>query len=221
MSETPPTLNGDQIATIRKMIDEAHSREKLTAAQKWEVALIIGGFTVTAVAVMTFGGAPIVKEAARREASRQANDVYVDRLRQDEDFIEYIRGETSSIPRGTVLISDREDGCPTGWEAATELSGRVIVGVGPSNGDTSERRYRERGGQERVALTKPQMPAHTHGMEFHWSATANSPAGEGVQRLASVQEPANTVFETGNEGAGAAHENMPPFIALYFCKKVS
>ncbi len=96
----------------------------------------------------------------------------------------------------------------------------MIVGAGRhSNGHTEYPAFKDKpkeatGGAEEVTLTEAQMPAHNHG--------------------GALMIPDGTLYGMNNDnrfhnsGAGVTlhasggnrpHENMPPYIALYFCKK--
>ena len=92
----------------------------------------------------------------------------------------------------------------------------MVVGAG------SEYEYGTSGGDASVTLTEHHMPAHVHTISrFEWGHTVNGGDG-GPERLdVDNNEPSLTYGElvTDSVGAGEAHPNMPPYVALYFCKR--
>ena len=139
------------------------------------------------------------------------------------------------LPDGAIVPFDREDGCPSGTEwrdigydksEFERFAGRMLVISGPdvsrANGQATVRRKRnDTGGAERVALTVPEMPTHNHSLTEAVQSVAHEPGresnqGYGVGGLGHVISQ-----NTSSTGFSEPHENMPPFIALHFCKKVS
>ncbi|QDG74422.1 hypothetical protein [Labrenzia sp. PHM005] len=132
---------------------------------------------------------------------------------------------------GAVVAFDRSEknggACPAGWSLFESAGGRMIVGAGtntnkdqngipltdyPSFKDDSTKSI---GGEERVTLSVSQIPEHTHAFTF--SDGTNSP--EHVDKSHNEFGLKNATEQTGPAGEGQSHNNMPPFIALYFCKK--
>ena len=144
-----------------------------------------------------------------------------DRLGQIE---EATRG-LDPIPSGTVAAFDLSDGCPDSWAPFAESQGRVIIGAsfGISSGlfrvepKLTDRKYREHGGEEKVRLSLGQMPEHSHFIPSDGSghddiqSLYNTPnSDEGISTNSA---------RTSSAGKSEPHNNMPPFLALYFCKK--
>jgi len=142
----------------------------------------------------------------------------------------------TALPIGTVIAVDSVDGCsPLGdaWsnmgtdqDLKRRFAGRVLVVAGDpvsraNNGSTTVREYDKptgEGGRQEVALTVPQMPVHSHStrvLDYPSSSTPNN------QERGRYRPSADDRSPTSEEGGGQAHENMPPFIALHFCKKVA
>jgi microcystin-dependent protein len=116
---------------------------------------------------------------------------------------------------GAAVVAFELSNCPSGWEDFKAAQGRMIVGIGQANESSSERTLLEKGCSEKHALTVEELPAHSHpgnvssgglSVEHH---QANS--GLPVERWSK---------ESGSVGEGQPHENMPPFVALRYCKKV-
>ncbi len=139
--------------------------------------------------------------------------------------------ETSKfeVPAGAVLAFDSRTGCPSGWSLFSEASGRMIVGVGKKVGvqgsyellyGSTGPRY-DTGGAETHTLTVEEMPEHVHP---NASLETIQVAGhfQGHPAITVPGRDSNTAYEinlVGSAGGGQPHNNMPPYIALYFCKK--
>lgn len=140
----------------------------------------------------------------------------------------------AKLPKGAVVAFDRVDGCPPDWLPFEATAGRFIIGV---DGDAYTLPYLagkpsyQTGGSATHTLTKDEMPTHQHtvtssphGTNIH-DGFGGSDADYGIR---PTYDP--TVLPTpnwattqhtsfmANEGDGEAHNNMPPFIALYYCK---
>lgn len=125
--------------------------------------------------------------------------------------------------RGAIVAFDRnrntEAVCPKGWSFFHPAGGRVVVGAGQHENDLTEYpSYVEDntqavGGEERVALIENQMPRHRHPL-------VTSP-GQGLSNGRISYLITNGSGKTASQyvGGGLPHNNMPPYIALYFCKK--
>jgi hypothetical protein len=141
----------------------------------------------------------------------------------------------SSLPSGIVAAFDLPNGCPEGWAIFEPAISRVIVGaVGPSRSmqvptsdmhgsRLSARQYRSDGGEEGHVLKLDELPKHSHSFRL---GMATAPAqNESDQRLMRASDSARGGSTlTGGTGPGdnlqgEPHENMPPYVALYFCMK--
>lgn len=109
--------------------------------------------------------------------------------------------------------------CPTGFSVYTDARDRMIVGAGNKYGLGAT------GGLEMVTLGIEHIPAHSHRV-----SVSNSTAASQNDHLAGNELAAfgiDPIFVAGNikhnitetMGGGQPHENMPPFVALFFCKK--
>ncbi|WP_419739126.1 phage baseplate protein [Ruegeria sp.] len=134
-----------------------------------------------------------------------------------------------ALPANAVVAFDVPNGCPHGWSVFQQAQSRVLIGVGPgqvsSGNKLSSYNYREEGGYERVTLDKSNLPKHQHGYnDIYWSevggrssALTNALGNKGdSDRDNSGHEIRRQTAETGE---GNPVDTMPPYIALYFCKK--
>ena len=120
-------------------------------------------------------------------------------------------GTVPGLEAGAVVAFDLANGCPEGWLPMSDLDGRVIVSAGANR--AAKYGYRDIGGEEEHTLTVEEMPRHIASVSGVLQApdqqgTGNGSAGRHLRDVTST--PA---------GGNAAHNNMPPYIALYFCKK--
>ena len=105
-----------------------------------------------------------------------------------------------------------------------DLRGRFPVQAGQGPG-LSDRSLGELGGEAAVTLTNAQVPAHTHTLMAALSPTSPSPAGNALApinggavayRSGAAATPMAS-SSIGSAGAGQAHENRHPYVALQFC----
>ncbi len=128
---------------------------------------------------------------------------------------------TAQIPTGIVVASMKR--CADlggGWKAYDVAAGRVIVGVGTARIDGFSRTFLfdEQGGYWEHVLTENQMPPHRHEL----TVGQHSVGGKKVTAWSlEGTGGAYSVSPTGSNGRGEAHNNMPPYIALFYCVKDS
>ena len=101
------------------------------------------------------------------------------------------------------------------WEP---LQNRFLLGASDSVAAGST------GGEYEHTLTYDEMPSHTHSICTTWDNEWNKdwPAWTGY---AEFDHKSTTISRAANfttaEGGGAAHNNMPPYLAVYMWKRVS
>lgn len=144
------------------------------------------------------------------------------------------------IPSGAVLAFDRK--CPEelGWKLYEPGIGRFIISAGTPSHPKHEKwkrrlssggfeevqlssyRLNAGGGEELVTLSTAEMPKHNHPLSVMSGPTNDFLGGSrndfGIAAgYNSERRQQNSVLKS--MGASTAHNNMPPYIALYFCKK--
>lgn len=108
--------------------------------------------------------------------------------------------------------------------AVPDLRGRIPIHAGTGPG-LSARVPGQAGGQEAVALTVSQLPAHSHAAACDAAAgTSPDPAGRQPARDAAgglswghVSPGPMAAGHIGTAGSGAAHENRMPYLAMNYC----
>ena len=95
-------------------------------------------------------------------------------------------------------------------------AGRVLVGL--DSGDTDFDTAEETGGSKTHTLTESEMPSHTHTTEIVRSSLSGSTASFGP--FNSAASPSNS-YTSSATGSGSAHNNVQPYIVVYFWKRTA
>jgi microcystin-dependent protein len=109
--------------------------------------------------------------------------------------------------------------------ALPDMRSRFPIGAGQGD-DLTDHIRGEKGGVETAPLHTDNLPAHSHALKAYdgaannLSPNGNVPAREPTNRMMVYStNSANTNMGSSaiaNTGAGHSHENMPPFLAIYF-----
>lgn len=132
--------------------------------------------------------------------------------------------ELDSIPSGVVVswYGDKAN-VPSGWaicdgtNGTPDLRDRFIVGAGNSYS------LKATGGSDKVSLTADQNGPHSHSGTTSSSQQTVVPGSDLLGTHSNNMGKWGTVnitLTTGSSGKGAAHENRPPYYALYFIMKL-
>ncbi len=134
----------------------------------------------------------------------------------------------SAIPSDAVVAFDSPRGCPVGWSPFSQADGRMIIGATTGKSGLSRRFYGEEGGAESVALDQRQLPRHAHppaeGMAHVWVFEDKARGNLNMDPRFNPNTMGgwfhrDSAIQTGEAGGGQPHDNMSPYLALYFCKK--
>jgi len=90
--------------------------------------------------------------------------------------------------------------------------GKVLVGLDSSDSDFDT--VEETGGSKTHTLSTSEMPAHTHTYDQASSPSGKSGGGDSVYEAVSTGS-------TGSTGGGSAHNNVQPYIVVYFWKRTA
>lgn len=132
--------------------------------------------------------------------------------------------ELDSIPSGVVVswYGDKAN-VPSGWaicdgtNGTPDLRDRFIVGAGNSYS------LKATGGANTVSLTADQNGPHSHSGTTSSSQQTVVPGSDLLGTHSNNMGKWGTVnitLTTESSGKGAAHENRPPYYALYFIMKL-
>lgn len=94
-----------------------------------------------------------------------------------------------------------------------DLRGRTVIGAGSGAGLTP-RNVNASGGAESHTLTVAELPPHQHRLSTFPGST--TPA-QSIVQYATQPYATGAARYTYAAGDGAAHNNMPPFVALKYC----
>jgi hypothetical protein len=127
------------------------------------------------------------------------------------------------ISRGAVLAFEQPCQEPD-WKLFDRAGGRFVVGAGHhANSDTRgnqltiyEKQYLN-GGEETHVLTVAELPSHNHKSKFALNGQP-LPWGPGSHPIPTSARNRGSDADW-NSGGGEPHNNMPPYIALYYCIK--
>ena len=130
-----------------------------------------------------------------------------------------------------MIAFDIREGCPQGWQPFSHANGRFIIGAGDparskllkdANGDKlQDRVFGLPGGAQQHTLTIEEMPKHFHKLPTLGLNNVADPATTQAVRATNPGNYMQHFRRTDGKGGSRPHNNMPPYIALYFCKKVA
>jgi len=96
--------------------------------------------------------------------------------------------------------------------------GRVLVGL--DAGDTSFDTLGETGGEKAHTLTIGEMPAHKHKFGYTGGNTDATGSPYSVGK-AIGHDPSNVYSETTSRGGDGSHNNLQPYIVVYFWQRTA
>lgn len=109
------------------------------------------------------------------------------------------------------------------WE---QLKGKFLVGVDSS--DTDFETSGKTGGEKTHTLTVDEIPSHTHDMDdavygnYKNRLGIRGDGGGGNGLIPSMMQTTGySRYKPTNTGGGQAHNNMPPYLAVYMWKRIS
>jgi hypothetical protein len=136
--------------------------------------------------------------------------------------------DKDQIPSGAVVAFDNPAGCPKNWDPLIAAEGRTIIGAYFEIEDSTERKTNaltkrkllEQGGAETHKLSIAEMPSHNHANgKYNRSLTTGVLTYKGQHGKDSRLPRLDASRSLRTQGGNKAHNNMQPFIALYYCKK--
>lgn len=139
---------------------------------------------------------------------------------------DYIRNKADGLPSGAVVafLSSESEPCPgDNWEIYNDVKGRFIVGAGKGDGLTL-RELGKSGGEQMHILKGDELPSHNHDIYFSLGEGGAAPLNwfnnaKTNNTVASQSRGPDTGGHQPFVGKNQPHNNMPPYIALYYCKK--
>lgn len=128
------------------------------------------------------------------------------------------------FPVGAVYLSIHSTNPSTYFGGTWQQfgQGRMLVGVGTGtdvNGQSRTFSSQITGGEYTHALTIDEMPAHNHSFDTGGVSVASGSKYNRVYNASSYS--ANHTYQSTPRGGGQAHNNLPPFIAVYMWVRTS
>ncbi|MEO0820616.1 MAG: hypothetical protein AAF074_09355 [Pseudomonadota bacterium] len=126
------------------------------------------------------------------------------------------RGDPAAFPEGIIVASVRP--CPDigrEWRSYDNAGGRFLIGVGASTDtrkETKAFKFEETNGAYQHLLTVKEMPKHDHDGIFGGDGGKAGMNNEYAYHSSGYRK-------IRSEGGGEPHNNMPPYVAVYFCKR--
>lgn len=217
-----------------------HARSLLGAA----LAVVVASFGTSAAAQNSDpANCDLVKVLDASGPEKAADDSLncllrkIERLERELRPFRMAKGAVIAFDRSEDTSDDNSKGsCPEGWSLFREAGGRMILGAGEhsNEGITKYPSFMDNpsiatGGEEKVTLSESQLPRHTHSFDFWFSNNDGTRGNFDPAQAARIRTGLNTsgrwTHQSDRSPIGAAgvrrnsHNNMPPYIALYFCKK--
>ena len=97
-----------------------------------------------------------------------------------------------------------------------QIQGRFLLGMSSSYPAGSQ------GGEATHKLTANEMPSHTHQYDDYWTVAAASGTGrQAVKFNNNMYSSESGGLSTRSSGSGQAHNNMPPYLAVYIWKRTA
>lgn len=217
------------------------------AAFAQDVSLARNGFTVSggvakfggnveALKDITVGGSAIIKDL-RVGNTTSLGEVNTTGALKAQGGVVIPKGQTITvqvsdsvteplIPKGTIWMWYGDaNKIPSGWalcngqNGTPDLGGRFPVGVGSRDGINYSKG--STGGEAKHKLTVNEMPKHKHSYSFKGADLDESWDSDNYFYDASNHyDNNNNTRYTDEAGGDQAHENRPPYLALYFIMKL-
>lgn len=141
-------------------------------------------------------------------------------------------------PEDSILIVDDPNGCPAGWrdmasDDPAKFAGRMALAAIQSSDPNNPYHYRQAGGEATHILTIEEMPPHRHSVSSRFDDRVHdgfggSGSAVGLSEQFDPRAPTRDGWSRSihpnfmsEVGGGSAQNNMPPYVALYFCKRSS
>ena len=128
---------------------------------------------------------------------------------------EIINGIYNKYDIGDYVITENETSPASKYAGTWEkIEGQFLIGA------SSEYLVGSTGGEATHTLTKDEMPPHTHGLkQVHSNSTYTDNTKVNIN--VSAAETKGYTQYTTSVGGGQAHNNMPPYRAVYIWKRVA
>lgn len=128
-------------------------------------------------------------------------------------------------PIGSVYTSyiNKNPGDLFGLGSWERIKGRMVVGVSESESEFSN--VGKTGGEKNHVISTNEMPRHGHTESVGIKNASSEARGYGLTQTGAFRDRvivnnSGRPTYTGSVGGGAAHNNLPPYIALYMWRRI-
>ena len=135
----------------------------------------------------------------------------------NQNFDDLVAAANMAMPSGGILIwSGAVAAIPAGYylcdgnNGTPDLRGKFVLGAGGAYAKGAT------GGEETHTLTSAEMPVHSH--TVYGTINSKTTGSSNFDALTGSPGTDGNVA-SGNAGSGAAHNNMPPYLALAYIMK--
>ncbi len=110
------------------------------------------------------------------------------------------------------------------WE---QIEGRFLIGVGKAKDSKNEEKtfnVGDKGGEYNHQLTEAEMPSHNHDIikNVPYGIPYNNTSGvHATNSGATMYGESYSPFSIGYRGGNQAHNNLPPYLAVYIWKRIA
>lgn len=135
--------------------------------------------------------------------------VTLSQLKMSIDSIDTSSSSIDAYPVGSIYMSVNSTSPATLFGGSwTQIQDRFLISAG------STYKAGSTGGEAEHALTVSEMPSHSHNVR-----TYSSSGQSGGARSSGYGQSGS--LNTGYAGGGAAHNNMPPYLAVYAWRRTA
>lgn len=161
----------------------------------------------------------------RLTLSAKASPVTFERFFYEDEWGEWLSDKIRAYPVGSIYVSANSTSPASLFGGTWErIKDKFLLAAGDSYSAGST------GGEANVTLTIDTMPAHGHdaievsGQALYWTQNPSTTAWGKTAvtpNTGSTTDSENKQFATRWTGGGAAHNNMPPYLAVYVWKRTA
>ena len=147
---------------------------------------------------------------------------------QYRDWNELVNSIKSAMyPVGSVYITYNNNN-PGNFLGGTWVrfgQGRTLIGEGTGNDGSTSMTFTasNTGGEYTHKLTVNEMPSHKHGtpLNEYYASITNTNTGFGASKVSNPMIGTQSGFGTSNVGGDQSHNNIQPYIVVYFWRRTA
>lgn len=181
---------------------------------RW-VKKLIGGTDISDIADGTVTGSIHALKEQDTSVETELDTIGADISQLKADLTD-IRSHIGMIIQSTTLDTEDKVKAIYGGVSWVKIEGRMLIGASSTYAVNST------GGEATHKLTVSEIPSHTHSMRGDYGASGNeryTPRETTASQTQYVKWNSNAMI--GNTGGGQAHNNLPPYKAVYIWERTA